>query len=97
MASRCLHNPRVRGQLPLSRVLGTLGKDPIHLPSRVLRGALRLSQNLKAYGFTEAQLDYIMYSCMLDTTRADRKLGFRPSHDIQDCIEEARHCITEEP
>jgi UDP-glucose 4-epimerase len=92
-----IFNIASRGQLPLSRVLSTLGKDPINLPSRVLRGALRLSQNLKAVGFTEAQLDYIMYPCMLDTSRAERKLGFKPLHDIHDCIEEARYCITEEP
>jgi len=92
-----IFNIASRGQLPLSRVLHTLGRDPVHIPSRLLRGALRVSQRLKAIGFSEAQLDYIMYPCMLDTSRAERTLGFTPEHDIHDCIQEARHCISEEP
>jgi len=92
-----IFNIASKGQMPLSRVLQDLGRDPIHLPSRMLRGALRLSHQLKTIGFHEAQVDYIMYTCMLDTSRTERKLGFTPEHDIHSCIREARHCISEEP
>jgi UDP-glucose 4-epimerase len=85
------------GQMPLSRVIRDLGRDPVVVPSSMLRSILKLSHRLKAVGFHEAQVDYIMYPCMLDTTRAARKLGFSPEHDIRACIEEGRHCISEEP
>jgi UDP-glucose 4-epimerase len=85
------------GQMPLSLVLERLGKEPAHVPSRMLRTLLRVSHRLKAVGFHEAQVDYIMYPCMLDTSRSERKLGFTPRHDIRACIEEARHCIAEDP
>jgi UDP-glucose 4-epimerase len=86
-----------RGQMPLSRVVHALGKEPMRVPSRALRALLRLSHGLKAVGFHEAQVDYIMYPCMLDTERSSRKLGFEPVRDVHACIEEARHCIGEEP
>jgi UDP-glucose 4-epimerase len=89
-----IFNVAGEGQLPLSRVLRRMGKHPARVPSKLLRAALRVSHGM---GFHEAQVDYIMYPCMLDTTRAARRLGLVPEHDIEACIAEARHCIAEEP
>ena len=92
-----IFNVAAGGQMPLSRVLRLVGKDPVHVPSGILRTALRLSRGLKAFEFHEAQVDYILFPCMLDTGRASRTLGFEPDHDVFSCIEEVRCAISEEP
>ncbi len=85
------------GQLPLTRVVEDLDRSPLRLPSRVLRTVIGLSSQLRAVGLRQAQVDYLMYPCMVDTSRSRRKLGLAGMHDIDACILEARHCIAEEP
>ncbi len=85
------------GQMSISRILGRLGRTPLCVPTSGLRTVLKLSHALRAGGFHEAQVDYLMYPCMVDTGHARDKLGFVPLHGIESCIEEARHCIEEEP
>lgn len=85
------------GQVPLTEVIDTLDREPLRLPRRLLRGIIALSHQMKAVGFHDAQLDYLMYSCMVDTSRAERKLEFKPGYDVRSCLQEARYCIQEEP
>jgi UDP-glucose 4-epimerase len=76
------------GVLPLRTVLALLGRVPLPLPWTLARrgaGMLWMGQIIR---LPPAFLDYLRYSCVLDTDRARRALGFVPEHGIHDILAE---------
>ena len=75
------------GQMPLSRLLKQLGKKPVALPSSILRRISAMTNKFKLGSIVPGEINYLKHSCMVDTERAEKMLGFRPEHDIKSCIE----------
>ena len=83
---RGIFNLRGPGELPLSRVLRTLGKRSIAVPGPLMKGMLKSMWASRAASFPTPELDHLRYVCMVDDTRARRDLGFVPKYDIQQTL-----------
>ncbi len=93
-AIRCALKPGVRGifnlrgpgELPLSRILRTLGRTPMPVPGPLASAALEQMWRLRMTTFPPPELDHIRYVCMVDDTRAREVLGYRPAFDMEQTI-----------
>jgi UDP-glucose 4-epimerase len=85
--SKGIFNIAGSGQTSLSQLLKHLGKKSVPLPAPLLRKASKLAYRLKALDYLPREVDYLMYTCMVDTRRAATILGFEPRFGIKDCIE----------
>ena len=69
---------------PLSEFCLLSGRPSVAVPSPVLRGLNRWQRRL---GLTTCNLDaeplWLKYSCILDTKKAEKKLGFEPEYHIK--------------
>jgi UDP-glucose 4-epimerase len=74
------------GELPLSAVLRELGRAPIPVPHLIARPILDKLFQYRLAGFPSAELDHLQFLCTVDGTRAERELGFRPSHTLRETI-----------
>jgi UDP-glucose 4-epimerase len=74
------------GELPLSAVLRELGRAPIPVPHLIARPLLDKLFQYRLAGFPSAELDHLQFLCTVDGTRAERELGFRPSHTLRETI-----------
>lgn len=75
------------GQMPLSQLLKQTGRNGVPLPAPMLRKASSLSYRINILDFLPREVDYLMYTCMVDTERAEKIMGFEPRHNIKDSIE----------
>ncbi|CAN5613280.1 hypothetical protein BH09MYX1_BH09MYX1_63060 [soil metagenome] len=86
--------PKVRGifnvagpePLPLSRVLGMLGRRTIPVPYSLASATLKRLWSLRLTSFPAPELDHIRYVCMVDDTRARSVMGFSPSRTIAETV-----------
>jgi len=83
---RGIFNLRGPGELPLSRVVRTLGKRSIAVPGPLMKGMLRSLWSSRAASFPTPELDHLRYVCMVDDTRARQELGFVPKYNIQQTL-----------
>jgi UDP-glucose 4-epimerase len=74
------------GELPLSAVLRELGRSPIPVPHMFARPLLDKLFQYRLAGFPSAELDHLQFLCMVDGTRGERDLGFRPSFTLRETI-----------
>jgi UDP-glucose 4-epimerase len=74
------------GQMPLSMLLRKTGRRGVPLPSPLLRRVSALASRAVRMDFLAREVDYLMYTCMVDTERAEKVLGFEPRYDIAGCI-----------
>lgn len=88
---RGIYNVVGPGEVPLSVVLGELGRRPRAIPHPVAGPLLGLAFRLGLSSFPGAELDFIRYVCMVDGRRAAAELGFRPRHSLRETI----HAIDE--
>lgn len=69
---------------PLSEFCRLSGRPSISMPFRVLK---RLNRLQRAVGLTTCNLDveptWLKYSCILDTRKIEKKLGFEPEYHIK--------------
>jgi UDP-glucose 4-epimerase len=94
----CALRPGVRGvfnivgpgEVPLSVVLRELGKPTLPIPHLLGRPLLGLLYRSKLTSFPPPELDHIRYVCMVDGSRAETVLGFRPRHSLKETIEALR-------
>ena len=93
-AIECALAPKVRGifnvagpdPLPLSRVIGMLGRRTFPVPHSLARATLQRLWSLRLTSFPAPELDHIRYVCMVDDTRARSILGFSPLRDIEETV-----------
>lgn len=93
-AIACALRPGVRGifniagpgEVPLSTVLGELGKKTLPVPHPIAKPLLSLLWRGHLSSFPVPELDHIRYVCMVDGSRAARELGFRPRYTLKETI-----------
>ncbi len=72
--------------LPLSRVLGMLGRRSVPVPYSLAKATLKRLWSLRLTSFPAPELDHIRYVCMVDDTRAREMLRFSPRHGIEETV-----------
>src|SRR5690606_4331001 len=74
------------GEIPLSAVLHELGKETIHIPHLAARPLFAAAWRLGLTSFPVPEIDFIRYVCMVDGSRAEAELGYRPRHTLKETI-----------
>lgn len=83
---RGIYNICGPGEVPLSAVIGALGRTPVMIPHPVAGPLLSLAFRLGLSSYPVAELDFIRYVCMVDGRRAAAELGYRSRHTLRDTI-----------
>jgi UDP-glucose 4-epimerase len=83
---RGIFNLRGQGELPLSRLLMRAGRKPISLPAPAMRAALDRLFQARLSGFSNGQLDFLRYPCMVDDACAREELGFQPAYSLDETL-----------
>lgn len=84
--ARGIFNVTGPGEVPLSTILAELGRRTLPVPHPLARPLLSLLWRGRFTSFPVPELDHIRYVCMVDGSRAQRELGFKPRHSLQDTI-----------
>jgi UDP-glucose 4-epimerase len=83
---RGVFNVNGPGEVPLSAVLRELGRRPIPVPHVALRPLLRRLFVARLSSFPPEELDHLMYLCMVDGSRWEQEVGWRPLYGLRDTI-----------
>jgi UDP-glucose 4-epimerase len=83
---RGIYNVTGPGELPLSAVFAELSVQTLPVPHPLARPALRALWRFGLTSFPMPEIDFIHYVCMVDGTRAQKELGFRPRHTLKETI-----------
>jgi UDP-glucose 4-epimerase len=86
---RGIYNITGPGEVPLSAILGELGRDAVAIPHPMAKPLLSFAFRFGLSSFPVAELDFIRYVCMVDGRRAAAELGFRPQFGLRDTIRAA--------
>lgn len=76
------------GVLPLSKAIRLVGRTKLPLVRPAARLGLGLSWVVRRGAMPGAFVDYVQYSCVADTQRAKKLLGFYPLHTSREAIVE---------
>lgn len=74
------------GVLPIRTALLVAGRVPLPLPAYALRRLFAVLWAVRAGEASSPFVDYLMYPCVADGSRAARELGFRPTYSTQESI-----------
>lgn len=83
---RGIYNLRGPGELPLSRMMRLLGRNPLPVPGPLIKGVMGRLWSYRATGFPTPELDHLRFICMVDDARAREELGFKPLYDIEQTL-----------
>lgn len=72
-----------KGVLPYSTVLALLGRVPVPMPGFIARQLSKVLWATQLSGSPPSFLDFLLYLCVADGTRARRELGFTPRLSIK--------------
>lgn len=72
--------------VPLSRMLGMLGRTRLPVPHIVAKDLLRNLFRFRLSSFPAPELDHIRYVCMVDDQRARTTMGYAPRHDLRETV-----------
>ncbi|HEX7839152.1 MAG TPA: NAD-dependent epimerase/dehydratase family protein [Kofleriaceae bacterium] len=75
-----------KGVLPYTTVLAMLGRVPLPMPQLVARQLTKILWTTQLVGSPPSFLDFLLYLCVADGTRAHRELGFSPRLSIKRTI-----------
>jgi len=75
-----------KGVLPYTTVLALLGRVPVPMPAIVARQVTKLLWATQLVGSPPSFLDFLLYLCVADGSRARRELGFSPRLSIKRTI-----------
>lgn len=75
-----------KGVLPYTTVLALLGRVPVPMPQFVARSLTKLLWTTQIVGSPPSFLDFLLYLCVADGTRARNVLGFVPRLSIKRTI-----------
>lgn len=75
-----------KGVLPYTTVLALLGRVPLPMPQLVARQVSKLLWATQLVGSPPSFLDFLLYLCVADGTKARRELGFAPRLSIKRTI-----------
>jgi UDP-glucose 4-epimerase len=74
------------GEVPLSTIIGELGRRWLPIPHPLAGPILSLLWRGRFTSFPKPELDHIRYVCMVDGARAARELGFKARHTLKETI-----------
>jgi UDP-glucose 4-epimerase len=83
---RGVYNVAGPGEVPLSVVLGELGRRPVPVPHLIVRSLARRAYDARLINFPPEQVDHLQYLCAVDGSRAARDLGYAPRYTLRDTI-----------
>jgi UDP-glucose 4-epimerase len=83
---RGVYNVTGPGEVPLSAVLGELGRRPVPVPHFLVRPLLRRAFEARLTSFPPEEVDHLQYLCAVDGSRAARDLGYAPRHSMRETI-----------
>jgi UDP-glucose 4-epimerase len=83
---RGVFNVNGPGEVPLSAALRELGRRPVPVPHFLLRPLLRRLFDARLSSFPPDEIDHVMYLCMVDGSRWEREVGWRPHFSLRDTI-----------
>jgi UDP-glucose 4-epimerase len=72
-----------KGVLPYTTILALLGRVPVPMPQLFARPLAKALWATQLVGSPPSFLDYLLYLCVADGTRARRELGFAPRLSIK--------------
>jgi UDP-glucose 4-epimerase len=75
-----------KGVLPYTTVLALLGRVPVPMPQLVARQVSKLLWATQLVGSPPSFLDFLLYLCVADGSRAKTQLGFTPRLSIKRTI-----------
>jgi UDP-glucose 4-epimerase len=75
-----------KGVLPYTTVLALLGRVPVPMPQLVARQLTKVLWATQLVGSPPSFLDFLLYPCVADGSRARRDLGFSPRLSIKRTI-----------
>jgi len=74
------------GEVPLSAVFRELGRTPVPVPHLLARPLLGMLFRYRLASFPPPELDHIQFLCMVDGSRWNTDVGWRPTHSMRDTI-----------
>lgn len=72
-----------KGVLPYTTVLALMGRVPLPMPYLVARQMFKALWATQVFDSPPSLLDYLLYVCVADGSRAARELGYRPRFSIK--------------
>lgn len=78
--------------IPLSRAISLLGRRRVGIPHALAKRGVSGLFRVGMTHFPAPELDFIRFVCMVDDTRARKRLGYRPGHDLLATL----HAVDEE-
>jgi len=83
---RGVYNVVGPGQVPLSAILGELGRKDVAIPEPVARAALTLLFRYRLAGFPPPELDHIQFLCAVDGSAWEKATGWKPKYSMRETI-----------
>lgn len=83
---RGIYNITGPGEVPLSVVLRELGRKVVRVPHPLARPLWNAAFRVGYSSFPAEEFDFIRYVCMVDGSRAQSELGYRPRHTLKETI-----------
>jgi len=75
-----------KGVLPYTTVLALLGRVPLPMPQLIARQVTKILWTTQLVGSPPSFLDFLVYLCVADGSKARRELGFTPQLSIKRTI-----------
>jgi UDP-glucose 4-epimerase len=94
-AIRLALQPGVRGvfnivgppAIPMHRLLKLLGKQTVPVPHPIAKPLWSMFYRMRLSNFPAPEWDFLRYEMLVDGTRAEKDLGYKPKHSIADIVE----------
>jgi UDP-glucose 4-epimerase len=77
-----------KGVLPYTTVLAMMGRIPLPVPYLAARQLAKALWAMQVFDSSPGLLDYLLYLCVADGTRARRELGFAPRLSIKRTLQD---------
>jgi len=84
--ARGIYNITGPGEVPLMAVLRELGRRTVPVPHPLAKPLWNAAFRIGYTRFWAEEFDFIRYVCMVDGSRAQRELGYRPRHSLRETI-----------
>lgn len=73
--------------IPLRRLLKEIGQPVIPVPGPLFEAWLKVAFRFRITSFPPPELDHLRFVCMVDGSKFEREVGFKPSRTMGDIIE----------
>lgn len=86
-----VYNVTGPGEVPLSAVFRELGRSPFPVPHPLARPLLSFMFKYRIAHYPPEELDHIQFLCMVDGSRWEKDVGWKPAHTMRDTIRSVLH------